>query len=192
MSFGKRQSTANAPEAAPPALDGNTVPKASPIEPATPAMIEPRLAQGKEALAARTAEALAKAQARFANARLRPFFLIPDPCWSGPSGLFLMSALELYPYDDWNVVFLAADAETAEALDIAPHPDGNISSFITAAEKSLPEAQAQFTHARDEAALTDNPALLADAREDVQLRVKALAMGFARTLIEAWDEQKPA
>jgi hypothetical protein len=103
-----------------------------------------------------------------------------------------MSALELSPYDDWNVVFLAADAETAEALDIAPHPDGNISSFITAAEKSLPEAQAQFTHARDEAALTDNPALLADAREDVGLRVKALAMGFARTLIEAWDEQKPA
>jgi hypothetical protein len=191
MSFGKRQSTANAPEAAPAPAERAAL-DASPNEPATPAMIATRLTRGKHALAARTAEAHAKAQAHFANARLRPFFLIPDPCWSGANGLFLMSALELSPYDDWNVVFLAADAETAEALDIARHPDGNISSFITAAEKSLPEAQAQFTHARDEAALTDNPALLADAREDVQLRVKALAMGFARTLIEAWDEQKPA
>lgn len=217
MSFGKRPSSAAAPAAPPPtpptggdphgrrrifpaeawqgkagALlrelgmspddESNLVPNAS--------SITARLEDGKRALEARTAKAQANAQALLPNAQLRPFSLIPDPCWNGECGLFLMASLDLYPYDDWNIVFLAADERTAMVMDIAMHPNGNVPAFVAAAEKFMVEARAHIKRATEEAELTANYAGFNDVREDVRLRVKGLAMSFARTLIDAWDKQK--
>ena len=154
------------------------------------ASIHARLEQGKRTLDERHAKAQANAQSLLPSAQLRPFFLIPDPCWNSDAGTFLMTALELYPYDDWNVVFLAADQRTAAVMDIALHPDGNVPAFVAAAEKFMVDAQAHMKKATEEAELTADFAAFNDKREDVQLRVKGLALSFARTLIESWDKQK--
>lgn len=212
MSFGKRPSSAAA-KSAPPVVDPYGRRKVIPEEAwqgktgemlrelgmspddesnliANTASINARLDAGKSALEARLAKAQANARALLPQAELRAFSLIPDPCWNGDTGVFLMASLDLYPYDDWNIVFLAADERTAMAMDIAIHPNGNVPAFVTAAEKFLAEAQAHLKRATDEAELTHDFAGFHDVREDVQLRVKGLAMSFARALIEAWDKRK--
>lgn len=216
MSFGKRPSTAPAQAAAPPPPAGgdphnrrkvfpdavwqgphgamlrelgfsptdesNLVPNAS--------SINAKLETGKRRIDERLAAAQANAQMAMPGAMLRPFFLIPDPIWNGENGTFLMTSLDLYPYDDWNVVFLAGDQRTAIVMDIALHPNGNVPAFVTAAEKFMINARAAMKRATEEAELTSNFAAFAEAREDVQLRVKSLAMSFARALIDAWEKQK--
>lgn len=50
------------------------------------------------------------------------FFLFGDSCWNGNAGQFLLHDLGLSPYDEWNVVYLAADEETAKRCEIPLHP----------------------------------------------------------------------
>lgn len=213
MSFGKRPSSAAAQRPDPPSADPHGRRKVIPDEvwdgqsgamlrelgfnpndeinlAPNGASIHARLEQGKRTLDERTALAQANAQALLPSGQVRPFFLIPDPCWNSDAGTFLMTALDLYPYDDWNVVFLAADQRTAVVMDIALHPNGNVPAFVTAAEKFMTDAQAHMKKATDEAEMTADFAAFKDTREDVQLRVKGLALSFARALIEAWDKQK--
>lgn len=154
------------------------------------ASINAKLEEGKRRIDERLAKAQANAQSALPQATLRPFFLIPDPVWNGEAGTFLMTSLDLYPYDDWNVVFLAADDRTALVMDIALHPNGNVPAFVSASEKFMTDARARMHRATEEAELTANYAAFHDAREDMQLRVKGLAMSFARTLIDAWEKQK--
>ncbi len=154
------------------------------------ASINARLEDGKRRIDERHAKAQANAQSALRDAQLRPFFLIPDPIWNSDAGTFLMTSLDLYPYDDWNVVFLAADQRTALVMDIALHPNGNVPAFVTASEKFMADARAHMKRATEEVEITADYAAFHDAREDVQLRVKGLAMSFARALIEAWEKQK--
>jgi len=154
------------------------------------ASINARIEAGKRRLHERTEKAQANAQSLLPSAQLRPFFLIPDPCWNSDIGTFLMTSLDLYPYDDWNVVFLAADQRTAMVMDIALHPNGNVPAFVTAAEKFMADARAQMKRATEEAELTRDYAAFNDTRGDVQIRVKGLAMSFARALIDAWENTK--
>jgi hypothetical protein len=123
---------------------------------------------------------------------VRPFFLIPDPCWNGATGLFLMTSLDLYPYDDWNVMYLAGDERTALVLDIAMHPNGNVSAFVEASAKFMVRAQEQISKAHEAASITHDFAAYQTIREDMQMRVKALALQFSRATIEAWEKNGPA
>jgi hypothetical protein len=50
------------------------------------------------------------------------FFLLGQDCWNGEPGRFLLHDLKLSPYDEWNVVHLAADTETAKLCGIPLHP----------------------------------------------------------------------
>jgi len=156
------------------------------------ASLNARIEQGRLAMDARHAERQRQVQTLLPGAQLRPFFLIPDPCWNGPTGTFLMTSLDLFPHDDWNVMFLAADERTAAVLDIALHPNGNIPALVQAAEKFMDEAQVHMNGARNEAAATGNFAGFHDAREDARDRVKTLAGVFARQIVEAWQRQAQA
>lgn len=51
-----------------------------------------------------------------------PHMMIPEQCWSGPHGGFLLSYLNLNPYAPWNVLPLPRDEPSAAALDLRPHP----------------------------------------------------------------------
>lgn len=155
------------------------------------ASIDARLKSGRAALEIRTAGAIVKARLRFPTAELRPFFLIPDPCWNGPSGAFLMTSLDLYPCDDWNVMFLAADDATAEALEIAIHPDRDVPGFVEAAEKLFSQLKLAMSRAHTEAGVTYDFAAYQEFREDVRLKVKGLAMSFSRVVVETWERRSP-
>ncbi|MBC7769706.1 MAG: hypothetical protein H7124_13075 [Phycisphaerales bacterium] len=214
MSFGKRPSTSQATSAPPPPADAHARRKVFPTEVwqgesgdmlrmlgMTPddesnlapnaASINARIEQGRATMEGRFVQAQRNAQAALASAQVRPFFLIPDPCWNGPTGAFLMTSLELYPYDDWNVMFLAADDRTAAALDIALHPNGNVAAFVQASEKFMAEAQIHMEMAHDDAGRTQDFAAYYNAREDVRGRVKLLAGLFAKQIVEAWQNRGP-
>jgi hypothetical protein len=154
------------------------------------ASINAKLEEGKRRIDERLARAQTNAQAIKPDALLRPFFLIPDTIWTSDLGAFLLTSLDLSPYDDWNVVFLAADDPTAAAMDIALHPNGDMPTFVAAAEKLVGDLRAHMKRATDEVEVTADYATFQDIREDAQLRVKGLAMSFARTLIDAWEKRK--
>lgn len=211
MGFGKRPSSTPQPPAPPPPSDphgrrkvfpdevwqgksgaflrelgfdpndeGNLVPNSS--------SLNARLEQGRAAMEARQAQIQHNAEARLPGAQIRPFFLMPDPCWNGPSGTFMMTNLELFPYDDWNVMFLAGDERTAKALDLAPHPNGNIAAFIGAAARTLDEVQLDLNGAHHEAGRTNNFAAYSEARDDARERVKLQAALFSKKIVELWQE----
>lgn len=153
------------------------------------ASISARLEEGKRRHEERNALAQRRVEARLAGAKVRPFFLIPDPCWQGPSGLFLMTTLELYPYDEWNVMYLAGDERTATALDVAAHPNGNIPAFVEASEKFMAEAQAHMQRAHDDASQTQEFGAYHEASHDCRDRVKTLAAVFAKQIVDAWAKR---
>jgi hypothetical protein len=60
--------------------------------------------------------------ARHGYCHAAPFFVIDRPVWDGEHGSFLYASMELVPYDDWNVLMLAADVRTKEVCGLAGHP----------------------------------------------------------------------
>jgi hypothetical protein len=214
MSFGKRPSTTAQPTTPPPSADphgrrkvfpdevwqgktgemlrglgmtpddeSNLVPNAS--------SINARIDQSRAAHEAAYAEAQRRVEAVLAGARVRPFFLIPDPVWNSPAGLFLMTTLDLFPYDAWNVMYLAADERTAAVLDLAIHPNGDIPAFVEASQVFVRDAQAHIRRAHEEASHTHDFAKYGQARDDARQRVMALAAAFAQKIAEAWAKNGP-
>ena len=85
--------------------------------------IDARIARDKAAHEARWAELNRDVAARTNGGSVQPFFLIPEPCWNGELGDFLVVTLKLSPYQDWNVAFLPADERTASMMNLPVHPD---------------------------------------------------------------------
>lgn len=137
------------------------------------------------------AEAVKRVRSTMPSAEIRPFFLIPDAVWNGPGGVFLMTTLELYPYDAWNVIYLAADERTAMVLDLAPHPGKDVPAFVKASQEFMTTAMAHMDKVRDQVERTQKWAAFSDAQDDLRDRVKGIALLFARRMAEAWAENGP-
>jgi hypothetical protein len=127
--------------------------------------------------------------ARVPGGQMRAFSLLPDPCWNGELGHLLMMRLELFPYDDWNMIFLPADAETAAALDLPLHPSGNVPAFVAKAERFLSDADARLRAAHEEASRTHEFGKFNDDLEEIRDKVKGLARAFLSDLDKAWQER---
>lgn len=137
------------------------------------------------------AEAVLRVRSTMPSAEIRPFFLIPDAVWNGPGGVFLMTTLELYPYDAWNVIYLAADERTALVLDLAPHPGKDVPAFVQASQQFMTTAMAHMEKVRGQVERTEKWAAFGEAQNDMRERVKAMALLFARRMAEAWAENSP-
>lgn len=153
--------------------------------------LEERLQHGRLALEARTLKVNADVALRVRGGVVRPFFLIPEDCWNGPRGDFLMQRLDLYPFEDWNVAFLPADMRTAVALDAPPHPDGPIAAFEKSAADFLAKEQNKLREAHALATATRDFTAFAETREQIRSRIKSLAAFFAAQLTEAWKRKGP-
>lgn len=138
------------------------------------------------ALEARLAQTNREVAQRTNGGSVKPFGLIPDPCWNGKLDAFLMMRLGLSPFEEWNIVFLAADQRTAEILDVPPHPNGNIPAFVTAAEEFLRAAEARYLAAYQEADRNHKFARFAEEKDDITEKVRGLAKRFLNDLDEAW------
>ena len=163
--------------------ESNLVPNASSLNNA--------IERSKAAHDAAYAEAMQRVRSTMPSAEIRPFFLIPDGVWNGPGGTFLMTTLELYPYDAWNVIYLAADERTAMVLDLAPHPGRDVPAFVQASQEFMATAMAHMEKVRQQVERTQKWAAFGDAQDDLRGRVKAMAMLFARRMAEAWAENSP-
>jgi hypothetical protein len=137
------------------------------------------------------ADALRRVRSTMPSAQILPFFLVPDSVWNGPGGVFLMGHLNLFPYDAWNVVYLAGDERTAMVLDLAPHPGKDVPAFVKASEEFVTAAIAHMEKVRVQVERTEKWAAFAEAQDDVRERVKSMAALFARRMAEAWAENSP-
>lgn len=137
------------------------------------------------------AQAVKRVRSTMPSAEIRPFSLIPDVVWNSPAGVFLMTTLELYPYDAWNIMYLAADERTAMVLDLAPHPGKDVPAFVQASQTFMETAQAHVDKVRARIAQTENWAAFAELKDDMRDRVKAMAMLFSRRIADAWAENSP-
>lgn len=153
--------------------------------------LQAKLDHGRAAVDAKVARLNEELRAKSGGAGVRPFFLIPDPCWNGDMGQLLMMRLDLFPYDDWNIAFLPVDERTALSLDMPLHPNGNIPAFVQAAEKFMREADAHLRIEHARAGQTQDFARFGDVREDIRGRVRGLAHLFLTRLDETWKQHRP-
>jgi hypothetical protein len=152
------------------------------------ASINARLDEQRAAFEVRLANVRQRIGSLVKDAQIKPFSLIPDPCWNGRMGQFLMMSLDLFPYEDWNIAYLPADERTAVVMNAPLHPNGDIPAFVETATKFLAKADAAFWEAHAEAERTQEYAKFAEAREDIRNRVKALAGLFVGQMMEAWQK----
>jgi len=153
--------------------------------------INARIDEQRAAFETKLARVQQQIAAQIPGAQIKPFSLIPDPCWNGAMGHLLMMRLELFPYDDWNIAFLPADQRTAVIMNAPLHPHGDIPAFVDTATKFLAKADAALNAALEEATRTQEFTKFADTRENVRTRVKALAGLFAGQMAEAWQKHAP-
>lgn len=163
--------------------ESNLVPNASSINAA--------IDRSKAAHELAFAEVVKRVRSTMPSAEIRPFSLIPDVVWNSPAGVFLMTTFELYPYDAWNIMYLAADERTAMVLDLAPHPGKDVPAFVQTSQMFMETAQTHVDKVRTRIAQTENWAAFAELQHDMRERVKAMAALFARRIAEAWAENSP-
>jgi hypothetical protein len=119
----------------------------------------------------------------------RPFSLIPECCWDGRSGALLTERLRLSRHDDWNVVHLPADQATAEALNLPPHPGGDVPAFVEAAQDFLAKAERDLGAALEEAEKTGDAEPVMELTEALIHKVKTLARKFLGEMDLAWENR---
>jgi len=153
--------------------------------------IDERLAKGRAALDRRLEEVHRNLAAQVGpEIRMRPFLLIPESCWQGRTGDFLMKFLDFSPYDSVNLAFLPADQLTSAIMDTPLHPGGEIQVFVDTANKLIAECDTRVAQAAAKAGQTGEFQLVTAARTEAKQMIIALAMTFAGTLLEAHKATK--
>jgi hypothetical protein len=122
--------------------------------------------------------------------RTRAFWLIPESCWQGETGVFLLKFLDFNPCDNWNIAFLPADQLTSLIMDAPLHPDTEIPVFAAAGKKLIAECASRVAQATMKAGQTGEFQLVTAAKTDAQKMIVALAMTFAAKLLEAHKATK--
>jgi hypothetical protein len=148
--------------------------------------VDARLARDKAAYEAKWGEINRALASHVVRGSMQPFFLIPEPCWRGDTGTFLLVTLGLSPYESWNVAFLPTDGRTADMLDLPMHPNEEVATIIAACSAFLHSAMAHFQEIHAEAGRTGDVALFADRKDDIADRVRALAMHILQQYDDAW------
>ena len=123
-------------------------------------------------LARLTREATEKTGRRIS---LKPLMLIPEPCWRGRYGKFLLQALELSPYDPWNVAALPALPADAVAIEAPPHPGDPTPQDVHAVNATIAEIKRGYHEGREQMEWTNDPADLVAAHQRAVDQVRGLA-----------------
>jgi hypothetical protein len=206
MSFGKRNAppaASSMPQSQPrpaPAIFDELPEEAAPsaiippannsAKPLTAYEMKERLDEGRLRFEARSEDMTRRARERYARAEIRPFCLIPASYWNGKGGELLASHLALFPFDDWNVAFLAADEASAAMLDLPVHPGTAGPAANETVGKMLAEADLQLGTAFNAAQRSDDFSAYALEREELQARVRKLAVMFLAELDSEWQKSK--
>jgi len=149
--------------------------------------IDARIAHDKAAHEARGAELNRDVAARTSGGSVRPFFLIPEPCWNGDLGDFLVVTLKLSPYQDWNVAFLPADECTASMMNLPVHPDRDDPEVVKLAMGFVTAARDHYKACYAEVDRTQEFGRFNDQIEDIADTVRGLAVKILAQYGETWQ-----
>jgi hypothetical protein len=152
--------------------------------------IDARIARDKAAHDARWAELNRDVAARTSGGSVQPFFLIPEPCWNGELGDFLVVTLKLSPYQDWNVAFLPADECTASMMELPMHPNRDDPDVVEYAMGFVTAARDRYKACYEEVERTREFSRFNDQIEDITDKVRGLAVKILAQYGEKW--QAPA
>jgi len=118
--------------------------------------------------------------------RLQPFAMIPERCWEGEHREALVELLGCLPNQTWNILPLAGDAATADALGIIQHPGGASLHAVDAANSFLTDILSKMHQSCAAAAFSadriDGDALGA-ARDQARGQIEGLARHMAGVVI---------
>lgn len=208
MTFGKRNGPptgAAAPSFSPPSpppmpsFSSDEAPPAAPTIPQTPAAsympldayrVGERFEESRARLAARLEEKSQRAKERFAQAEIQPFCLVPETFWTGKWAELLTARLDLFPHDDWNIAFLAADETTAALLDLPALPGAAPAGTKDEVETLLTAAELQLTTGYAGAERARNFSQYAQERDEIRDKLARLARRVLFALDEGWAKSK--
>lgn len=157
----------------------------------TAASIDARVASDRAKHEAKLAELNCDVARRTGGGRVKPYFLFHQACWNGEIGTFLMTRLQYFPYDDWNVVFLPEDERTAKLMNFPVHPGGPIPGSVEVVAQLVAEAKAKIQAATAEAERTNRFADLGATITDIKRDVWGLA-SYLADYIGARSAWKPS
>jgi hypothetical protein len=149
--------------------------------------VDARVARDRAVHEAKLAQLNREVAAKTNGGSVRPFFLIPKPCWNGEMGTFLLRRLQMFSYEDWNVAFLPTDERTADILGVPMHPNCDvIPEFVAAAETFIRHAMARSDAIHAEVERTHQFARFKEQSDDIKDKVRAFAAHLLAQLTEVW------
>jgi hypothetical protein len=95
-----------------------------------------------------------------------PFFLIPESCWVGETGQYLVEFLDLTPYGAWNTAFLPGNQWTAALVGTALHPRAEAPEFTATIKKLILDSKAKTDLATAKVGTTGDLQLMTTARSE--------------------------
>ncbi len=111
------------------------------------------------------------------NAAVVPFSMMPWTMWQTPYAEFLMSTLELYPTEPWNMLLLPEDDQGGLALGLPKHPKCYVDGYEAGALDCVENIHQELMNERQRL----EPAIM--AHETGALGEFSDAVGRARTKI---------
>jgi hypothetical protein len=125
-----------------------------------------------------------------ADRQVVPFFLIGDGCWNGDFGHFLTHQLDFTPYDEWNVAYLAADAETSALFGIPPHPYDRLIQQEQICEEYIRREKARLDALYKNNNNFEDVLLWSKAKNQTKQNIKDLAGKIHSTMIDGHNRHK--
>ncbi|MBL8588029.1 MAG: hypothetical protein JNK46_05820 [Methylobacteriaceae bacterium] len=188
--FGRRAEAAFAQGAA--AADTNHHSVAEQIAPDAAHLLAVRLEASRAALERRLERLTRQASDKAGRPiRLAPAMLIPEPCWRGRYGKFLLQALELSPYDPWNVATLPTHPADASLIEAPLHPGEPTHEAIVAVNARLGEIKRLYHEGHEQVEWTNDPADFRAAHDHAIELVKGLAADRLTALYPPEPEAAP-
>ena len=125
------------------------------------------------------------------DCKMIPYFLIPESCWTGDTGPFLLSFLRLTPYGEWNTAFLPANQWTSLILGTPVHPMAETPEFTAAIRKLILDCKAETDQAAERVRQTGDPQQIVPARNRALALILTAAKKTAKGLAELGKPQGP-
>ncbi|MEO0872131.1 MAG: hypothetical protein AAFY19_09265, partial [Pseudomonadota bacterium] len=98
--------------------ESNIIPQAEDFD----RMVQESLARQEERRCRLEADLLEK----YGHNQIRPFFICGEGVLNTSFGNWLIRAMKLFPYDEWNTTYLPMDIPTAKIMELPLHPQQSI------------------------------------------------------------------
>jgi hypothetical protein len=154
----------------------------------TPEAVAARIARDRIVFQSRLRKLNDEIHAR-TGAFVQPFYLFPEPCWSGDTGHFLTVRMQMSPYEDWNIAFLPPDERFCGMLGLPRHPMGDALLFEGDVDEFLRVKIEQMDAIREECDRTHDFARFKQQQDDLKDVMRAFAGWLREQYARMWEQQ---